>query len=151
MKLVRYFVHKGCSDPDELFDKTVDVVVGKIDSGGEFSSPVAYCYGVAKNIWRQDLRERKSMTVEDELALPTYSDSIREHELTCLERCMEQLSPDDRKIVTQYHQGELREKIETRRRLADGVGGANALRIKMCRIRKDLRVCVSDCTSKWVN
>src|SRR5215813_12121813 len=28
MKLVRYFVHKGCSDPDELFDKTVDVVVG---------------------------------------------------------------------------------------------------------------------------
>src|SRR5438128_12690876 len=64
MKLVRYFIHKGCSDPDDLFDKTVDVVVGKIDTCGECPSPLAYCYGVAKNIWRQDLRERKSATLQ---------------------------------------------------------------------------------------
>src|SRR5213594_3685178 len=87
MKLVRYFIHKGCSDPDDLFDKTVDVVVGKIDSCGECPSPLAYCFGVAKNIWRQDLRERKSAALEENMTLPVYPDAqVHEQELKCLER-----------------------------------------------------------------
>ena len=155
MKLVRYFIHKGCSDPDDLFDKTVDVVVGKIDTCGECPSPLAYCYGVAKNIWRQDLRERKSAppaALEEHMALPVYPDpQIHEQELKCLEHCMDQLAPGDRDIVARYHQGQGHEKIETRRRLADGLGGVNALRIRMCRIRKDLRVCVAACVDQWAN
>ncbi len=154
-KLVRYFVHKGCSDPDDLFDKTVDVVVGKIDTCGECPSPLAYCYGVAKNIWRQDLRERKSAppaTLEENMALPVYPDpQFHEQELKCLERCVEQLSPTDRDVVTRYHQGQGRDKIETRRLLADRVGGVNALRIRVCRIRKELRICVVDCVRRSLN
>ena len=155
MKLVRYFIHKGCSDPDDLFDKTVDVVVGKIDTCGECPSPLAYCYGVAKNIWRQDLRERKSAppaTLEENMALPVYPDpQFHEQELKCLERCVEQLSPTDRDVVTRYHQGQGRDKIETRRLLADRVGGVNALRIRVCRIRKELRICVVDCVRRSLN
>lgn len=152
MKLVRYFTHKGCSDPDDLFDKTVDVVVGKIDSCGECPSPLAYCFGVAKNIWRQDLRERKSAALEENMALPVYPDAqVHEQELKCLEHCMDQLAPGDRDIVARYHQSQGHEKIETRRRLADGLGGINALRIRMCRIRKDLRVCVAACVDQWAN
>ena len=154
-KLVRYFVHKGCSDPDDLFDKTVDVVVGKIDTCGECPSPLAYCYGVAKNIWRQDLRERKSAppaALEEHMALPVYPDpQFHEQELKCLERCVEQLSPTDRDVVTRYHQGQGRDKIETRRLLADRVGGVNALRIRVCRIRKELRICVVDCVRRSLN
>jgi len=154
-KLVRYFVHKGCSDPDDLFDKTVDVVVGKIDTCGECPSPLAYCYGVAKNIWRQDLRERKSAppaALEEHMALPVYPDpQFHEQELKCLERCVEQLSPTDRDVVTRYHQGQGRDKIETRRLLADHVGGVNALRIRVCRIRKELRICVVDCVRRSLN
>jgi hypothetical protein len=48
LRLVRYFVHKGCSDPDDLFDKTIDVVVGKIEGGGEYPNPAAFCFGVAR-------------------------------------------------------------------------------------------------------
>ncbi len=64
---------------------------------------------------------------------------------------MEQLTPGDRDVVTRYHQGEGRDKIETRKLLADGVGGVNALRIRMCRIRKDLRICVVDCIKRSAN
>ena len=151
-KLVRYFVHKGCTDPDELFDKTVDVVVGKIDGCETYPSPLAYCYGVARNIWRQDVRERKPASLDEDIAIPSYADAdIHEQELKCLEDCMERLSSTDRHLITQYHQGERRGKIDTRRTLADGVGGANTLRIKMCRIRKDLRLCVADCMSRLSN
>src|SRR6266581_7943067 len=95
-KLVRYFVHKGCSDPDDLFDKTIDVVVGKIDTLGECSSPLAYCFGVAKNIWRQALRERKPASLENNVAVPTDPDpQIHEQELKCLEQCMDKLSTSD--------------------------------------------------------
>ena len=152
IKLVRYFVHKGCCDPDELFDKTVDIVVGKIDTCGECSSPLAYCYGVAKNIWREDLRKRKSAPLNEDIAMPVYPDTqLHEQELKCLERCMDKLSPSDRDIVTRYHQGQSRDKIETRKRLADGFGGLNVLRIRMCRIRKDLRVCVAECIAQSAN
>jgi DNA-directed RNA polymerase specialized sigma24 family protein len=152
MKLVRYFTHKGCSDPDDLFDKTVDVVVGKIETMGEHASPLAYCFGVAKNIWRQDVRQRKPTSLEENIALPIYPEpQIHELELKCLERCMDQLPPGDRDVVVRYHQGQGHDKIETRRQLADGLGGVNTLRIRMCRIRKDLRVCVAACLNQWAN
>jgi DNA-directed RNA polymerase specialized sigma24 family protein len=152
MKLVRYFMHKGCSDPDELFDKTVDIVVGKIDTCGDYASPLAYCYGVAKNIWRQNLREGKSGILDENTALPVYAEPhIHERELRCLDGCLDQLSPNDRDIVTRYYQGQGRDKIEARSRLADGLGGMNALRIRMCRIRKHLRVCVAECIDRWAD
>jgi DNA-directed RNA polymerase specialized sigma24 family protein len=155
LRLVRYFVHKGCSDPDDLFDKTIDVVVGKIEGGGEYPNPAAFCFGVAKNIWRQDLRERSSAAatrVEQNMAFATRPElPVLEQELKCLERCMGELSSGDREIVSQYHWGQGRDKIETRKRLADGAGGVNALRIKMCRIRKELRLCVAGCMKQGAN
>jgi DNA-directed RNA polymerase specialized sigma24 family protein len=151
-KLVRYFVHKGCPDPDDLFDKTVDVVVGKIETLSEHPSPLAYCFGVAKNIWRQDLRQRKPVSLEENMALPIHPEpEIHEHELKCLEQCMDKLSPRDHDVVVRYHQGQGHDKIETRKRLADGLGGVNALRIRMCRIRRELRVCVAACLDQWAN
>lgn len=152
MKLVRYFTHKGCADPDELFDKTVDIVVGKIDTCVDCPSPLAFCFGVAKNIVRQDLRERKSARLDENIVSPTQAGpEIHELELRCLDRCIDQLSAGDRDIVIRYYQGQGRDKIETRRLLADGIGGMNALRIRMYRARRDLRVCVNDCIRQSAN
>lgn len=150
-KLVRFFVHKGCIDADDLFDKTVDIVVGKIESCTEYPNPLAYCYGVARNVWYQDTRERKSVTLDVDVPSPEHPDpKVHEQELQCLERCLDQLSPGDRDIVSRYH-GEGRDKIERRKLLADVAGGMNALRIKMCRIRKELRICVVACTKRLLN
>ena len=72
----------------------------------------------------------------------------REQELQCLEHCVSRLSDNERQIVARYHEGQGRSKIETRKLLAEKLGGVNALRIKVCRIHKTLRLCVLDCLSR---
>jgi DNA-directed RNA polymerase specialized sigma24 family protein len=148
-KLVRYFIHKGCTDPDELFDETVDIVVGKIDAGEEILNPLAYCHGVAKNVWRQSIRKSRTVSQSREFPSPEPEDwTEHEQELLCLERCMNQLTSEEREVVTRYHTSRGRERIAARQALAGGKSGANALRIKVCRIRKDLRLCVIDCLKR---
>ena len=151
-KLTRFFIHKGCTDADDLFDKTVDIVVGKIESCAQYSNPLAYCYGVARNVWYQDTRERKLVVIDTDVASLEHPDpKVRELELQCLDRCLTQLSPGDREIIVQYHAGQGRDKIQARKLLAAGVGGTNVLRIRMCRIRKELRTCVAACTKRSLN
>ena len=145
-RLVRYFIQKGCADPDELFDETIDIVVAKIEAGEVISSRIAYCYGVAKNVWRENMRRWKSVPIHGDFVSPRFQDSeATEQELQCLEHCVNQLPPSDRDVVIRYHRSQGREKIESRKLLADGFGSRNALRVKMCRIRKNLRACVVDC------
>jgi len=151
-KLTRFFIHKGCTDADDLFDKTVDIVVGKIELCAQYSSPLAYCYGVARNVWYQDARERKPVAIDADVVSSEHPDpKVRELELQCLDRCLTQLSPGDREIIVQYHAGQGRDKIQARKRLAAGVGGTNVLRIRMCRIRKELRICVVACIRRSLN
>ena len=148
-RLLKYFSRKACVDPAALFDQTIDIVVGKIEAGEKILSPLAYCYGVAKNVWRQDRRKRRPVPIDRELRSPETPDSrASEQELECLERCVNRLSPSDRDVITRYHRSDGGEKIATRKVLAEGFGGMNALRIKVCRIRKDLRLCVVDCVKK---
>jgi len=151
-KLVRYFIHKGCADPDVLFDEVVDRVVKKIETGAEYSNPAAFCQGVARNVWHEYTRKVQPVPLEvDPPARSPIEIHDREQKLQCLDGCMTRLSLEDRDVITRYHEGEGHDKIETRKRLADGLGGVNALRIRMCRIRKDLRSCVVACVKRSVN
>ena len=59
--------------------------------------------------------------------------------------------PGDRDVVTRYHGQHGGDKIRVRLGLADGAGGMNALRIRVCRIRKELRICVVECTKRLLN
>jgi DNA-directed RNA polymerase specialized sigma24 family protein len=148
-RLVRYFTQKGCADPDELFDETIDIVVGKIEAGEEVVSRVGYCYGVAKNVCRQDGRRRRFVSIDRDLVSPEHQEPpASEQALECLEHCVNQLSPSDREVITRYHRSKGSEKIATRKSLAAGFGGLNALRVKVCRIRKELRLCVVDCLKR---
>lgn len=148
-RLVRYFINKGCTEADDLFDETVDIVLGKIDSGEEIVSPLAYCYGVARNVWRQWVRRHRTVPVtRDFVSLEPEDSNAGEQELRCLEHCVSQLPQEERDVVTRYHASHGREQIEVRKALASGKGGVNALRIRMCRIRKHLRLCVTDCLER---
>ena len=151
-KLIRYFINKGCDDPDSLFDETVDITVGKIEMCAECPIPLAYCYGVARNVWRQHRFDRKPVPLDQELASSENPAlEIQEQEMKCLERCLSQLSPGDRDIVTRYYEGQASAKIEIRRLLGAEHGGQNALRIRTCRIRRDLGTCVVECIKRSVN
>lgn len=151
-KLIRYFVLKGRSDADVLFDKVVDIVVGKIETCETCPSPLAYCYGVARNVWRAALREHEPDPLEDDIPAPHSFDSrMQEQKLACLDRCLGQLSPADRDVLMGYYRDQGHSKIEIRKQLASGVGGANALRVKMCRTRKHLHVCIDECVKRSAN
>jgi DNA-directed RNA polymerase specialized sigma24 family protein len=148
-RLVRYFTYKACPDPDALFDETIDIVVGKIEAGEEVVNRVAYCYGVAKNVCHQDRRRRRFVSIDRDLVSPEHQEPpASEQALECLERCVNQLSPSDQDVITRYHRSKGSEKIATRKSLAVGFGGMNALRVKVCRIRKALRLCVVDCVKR---
>lgn len=151
-KLTRFFIHKGCTDADDLFDQTVDIVIGKIELCAEYSNPLAYCYGVARNVWYQSTREQKLVAMDADVASLEHPDpKVREQELQCLDRCLNQLSSGDREAIVEYHARQGREKIKTRKLLAAGAGGTNVLRIRMCRIRKELRICVVGCIKRSLN
>jgi len=69
-----------------------------------------------------------------------------EARLACLEEALAQLDPRDQHLIRTYYQGEKREKIDNRRRLAEKLGiGLNALRIRVLRIREKLEVPIADC------
>lgn len=148
-KLVRYFSHKGCADPDALFDRTVDIVAGKIDLCDGILSPLAYCHGVARNVWRQSVREDRTVAMTRDFASNEPDESVAtEEELRCLEHCVGQLPPEQRELMARYHGGRGRERIEARRILAEEKGGTVAVRVRACRIRKDLRICVTNCLAR---
>jgi DNA-directed RNA polymerase specialized sigma24 family protein len=151
-KLIRYFVHKGRADANELFDRVVDIVVGKIETCETCPSPLAYCYGVARNVWWTAIREHEPDSLEEDIPAPQSSEGrMHEQELTCLDRCMGQLSTADRDVILGYYQDRGHNKIEIRKQLANGLGGANALRVRMCRTRKQLHVCIVDCLKRSAN
>jgi hypothetical protein len=148
-KLITFFVRKGCIAPEELFDKTVDVVVRKIDAGGEYANQEAFCYGVARNVWLEHQKKpQPGPLVTDNIPSPQDDEcELLEQKLKCLESCMEELSLRNRDLITRYYQNQGRKKIECRRELAKEHGGENTLRIKAFRIRKSLHGCVNACVA----
>ena len=157
-RLVLYFDRKNCSIPDELADETMSRVAGKLQEQGDITdlSPAHYCYVMARFVFLEHLRrpERKQTSLEQ---LPhsseaQYARSMPERDvvlegkeklLDSLERCLNQLSPEDRELILEYYRGDGGTKIEGRRRLAERLGlSANALSIRACRIRNKVEACV---------
>ena len=91
----------------------------------------------------------KRCTLATEISQNTQTTDLTsdfEPEYECLERCLEQLPPDNRDLVLRYYQQERKAKIEHRKSLATELGIAvNALRIRAHRIRLVLQRCVRDC------
>jgi DNA-directed RNA polymerase specialized sigma24 family protein len=67
----------------------------------------------------------------------------------CLERCLDELAPEDRSLVLAYEEGEKQARIQNRRRLAAELGiTINALRIKVYRLHQQLEKCIELCLAE---
>lgn len=143
-RLIKIFVCRGCLESEDLADETIDRVTRRLGDIEPYfvGDPARYFYGVANKIHLEYLR-RKPIPEPP----PAFDDTDHdEREYECLERCMQNLSADNRELVIQYYQEERRAKIDHRKRLADQLGIAlNALRIRACRIRASLLECVQKC------
>ena len=148
-RLIKIFTCRGCFEPEELADETINRVTSKVKKiGDDFTGDHArYFYGVANKVHLEYLRRKP---VQPAPVLSLASAEV-EQEFDCLERCMEQLTPENRQLVLQYYQEEKKAKIDHRKMLAEKLGIAvNALRIRAYRIRASLQECVQACLKRTV-
>jgi DNA-directed RNA polymerase specialized sigma24 family protein len=157
--LITFFECRGSSSPDTDADETINRVARRLAEGTKIFAEQAgsYFYGVARNVLRESWDARSAAaTPFDSLsstALPSVDPGRQnereaerrqaERRLDCLERCLDELAPFARELITGYYQGETSVKIRNRKALADRLGmPINALRIRALRIREKLEACV---------
>jgi DNA-directed RNA polymerase specialized sigma24 family protein len=161
-RLVSYFDRRNRPAPDELADETLNRVARTLEETGTIGirPPARYCYVVARFVLLEDLRRREhahsrlgdppgqnaspvpDITTDE----PDEGAGLREQRLECLERCLQNLKPEQRELIIEYYRDTRREKIERRRELAARLGiSMNALAVRACRIRDILEACVAAC------
>lgn len=155
LRLIKIFTCRGCHQAEELADETINRVVARVvELASEYEGdPALYFYAVSHKVHLEYLRKTHSQPINLPLATESSQNtqaidltSDIEPEYACLERCLEQLPPDNRDLVLRYYQLEKKAKIEHRKSLATELGIAvNALRIRAHRIRLVLQRCVRDC------
>ncbi len=162
-KLTNFFRWRGCSDPEDYVDVTIDRVTRRFQEGAEVHArdPYLYFHGVALNVLREHWKkvQKHSITALDELP-PSQSpaeDPVVQREeaaerqtnelrLDCLNGCVDALPRPQLEMLTQYHQEKGGTKIAQRNELARKLDiPLNALRIRVFRIRGDLESCVGTC------
>jgi DNA-directed RNA polymerase specialized sigma24 family protein len=154
LRLIKIFTCRGCSEAEDLADETINRVSARVGElvGNYTGDPTLYFYGVSQKVYLEYLRryqKKHSDLNVDSVTLNSSATSVDddiEPEYECLERCLDHLPPDNRKLVVDYYQQEKHAKIEHRKLLATEWGIAvNALRIRAHRIRLVLQQCVRDC------
>ena len=158
-RLAAYFDRRNCLTPDELADETLNRVARRLEEQGciKDATPAHYCYIVAKFVLLEYFREPErghaaidvtSHERRTSYAASSATDAAPESQqlLDSLERCLNELEPQERELILHYYRGEQREKIEHRRELAGRLGlTMNALSIRACRIRNKLEACLKSC------
>ncbi|HEY8224307.1 MAG TPA: hypothetical protein VIG25_03445 [Pyrinomonadaceae bacterium] len=146
-RLIKIFTCRGCHEPEELADETINRVTNRLpEIRGQFKGNQAkYFYGVANKVHLEYRRRKQPQPV----ALPLIDSAQVEIQFKCLERCLDDLSAENRYLVLQYYQFERKAKIDQRKVLARNLGiRLNALRIRAHRIRTMLQECVRKCVDQ---
>jgi DNA-directed RNA polymerase specialized sigma24 family protein len=142
--LTQFFERRGCNDAASLADETIDRVIKKLPEIADqyIGEQAKYFYGVAHRVYQEYLRRPKIISPKIEPEDPL----ILERKDRCRQKCLEELSDDDRELITSYYLKEKQEKIEHRRKLAIQYGiTGNALAVRAYRIRTKLQECLERC------
>lgn len=157
-RLVMYFDRRNRLSADELADETLNRIGRTLENTTiTIRPPARYCYVVAKFVLLEDFRRERQHVALDEsrseasaigarLARVDDGMALTERRLECLDRCLDELKPEQRELVVDYYRDTRRQKIERRREIAKRLGiSMNALGIRACRIRSQLETCVETC------
>jgi RNA polymerase sigma factor (sigma-70 family) len=148
-RLIKIFSCRGCGEPEDLTDETINRVAKKVEElAATYSGdPALYFYGVAQKLYLEYFR-RKRHTPPPPVVVVEESEETKQ-EYDCLERCMEQLTTKNRELVLQYYREDKQAKIEHHKSMAQQLGiGLNALRIRAYRVRATLQECVQECLGR---
>ena len=141
-KLTRFFDLGRASDPEKLFDETMDRVARRIQDGVEIPSndPGRFINGVARNVLREDQRWQARRFDPPPPPPPPPAEDV----LRCLEEGKKRLSTEECELISLYYCGDCLKK--TRKELAEKLYCTlNALRIRASRVRCKLEGYVKEC------
>jgi DNA-directed RNA polymerase specialized sigma24 family protein len=160
-RLSAFFDRRNCHFPDDLADETLNRVARRLEEEGSIIAgpPARYCYVVAKFVFLEYVRDVRrqggpevaveARDLERRVSAPLEDAGSAEKRLSCLDRCLASIPPEDRELILAYYgRGEGR-NADRRRDLAARLGlTANALAIRACRIRDTLERCVRSCEAE---
>ena len=142
LKLMKFFSWRWCPDPANLADETIMRLLKNVKQGQILSPemPYKYVYAIALNVYREHRREitRHQLVPFDE----AISTSAPESSDSCRDWCLGKLPNEKLDLLNQYYQfdrEELAEKLEL---------SLNALRLRIHRIKEELRNCCEDCQKR---
>ena len=144
-RLIKILVRRGCNCAEELADEAINRVVKKLDTliATYAGDPALYFYGVAQNVFMEYVKKKP-------LPSPVLEQPLKEtdpdDDYECLEKCLEQISPESHWLIVEYYQEEKGEKIDHRKALAEQLRiTPHGLRMRTHRIKAALKECILDC------
>ncbi|HEU4391008.1 MAG TPA: sigma-70 family RNA polymerase sigma factor [Blastocatellia bacterium] len=144
IRLIKMFENRGCANPEDLVDETIDRVARKVHqvAGTYEGNPVLYFHGVARLVHLEHLRKHPHT-----LPVPQIDTTEEiEQRYDCLESCLNRLTPGNRELILHYYQNDSETSMDVRRAIAGRLGiSPNAVRIRTHRIREGLSRCINDC------
>jgi RNA polymerase sigma factor (sigma-70 family) len=142
-RLIMMFRARRCVFAEDLADTTFERVARKLaDISNEFTGdPARYFYGVAKKVYLEYQKEIMAKRKKAGCSLPQGDeDEDLERMLKQLDEALNALPKSDRELILTYYTGTGKNKIKQRQELAKQSGlGPNALRIRVFRIRREIK------------
>lgn len=148
-RLRTFFLHRRCGYADELADETINRVILK-NPAEIIENKIAYFYGVARNVYRESLRKERPQVDIDEVTLAAPAPVEQEHSFSreCLDKCLAELSAENRELVLDYFSEARQAKIELHQRISASLKTTQTgLRMRVMRIKQKLKSCVRECMS----
>lgn len=146
-RLCTFFSQRQCSFADELADETINRVILK-SSEEEIENKIAYCYGVAKNVYRESLRKQRIHLDIEDVTITAKAPEEPSVSSECLDKCLEKLPSDSRNLLLEYFSEAKLAKINLHRRISESLETTQtALRMRVMRTKQKLKVCVQECMS----
>ncbi len=150
VKLIMIMVRRQCCAGDELADETINRVSHKVKdiAPGYVGNPALYFYGVLKKVYQEWLKWLKDQKLRLDRMPPRQPEPSEDVECVhgYLERCRQELDPEDRELILTYYEHDKGAKIAHRKKMADGLGiTLNGLRMRIHRINRDLKKCIDEC------
>ena len=149
-KLIRFFVWRNRTSPEDLADETINRVVRRIAGGEVIQNITGYSHGVAQMVLMEVMRNKAKEQDYGERLRYAHGVMRGTDESTeqnrCFSQCLDRLSAEARGLIIEYYQADRGAKIENRKKMADMLGLPLArLRVQAHRIRGGLDACVKDC------
>lgn len=144
-RLCTFFSQRHCRFPDELADETINRLMLKVVEE-KIENKLAYCYGVAKNVYRESLRKERHHVNVEEVTVAAQAPAERNLSEECLDKCLAELPAESQQMLLNYFSEVKQAKVELRLRLSKSFAVTQAaLRVRVMRTKQRLKLCVQEC------